>query len=106
LGFEPSFSAEPEELELDERFFPEPDAPRQKIYDPARRDSFRKRTLRLVTTILFCALCLGMVVGASIFALNRYHESPAYSRSAYSVQSPTMTPGPGDSVNKIWEEAG
>lgn len=92
----------------EEDIFPEPDEdePRQSLFVLKRREKARKRMLRLATTVFFFALCIGLMVGAGFFAYSKLSESTAINKYAYSVQSPTMTPGPGDVLARMREGAG
>ncbi|MDR1409387.1 MAG: hypothetical protein LBJ12_03780 [Oscillospiraceae bacterium] len=62
--------------------------------------------LRLGIAILFCILCLGVALGAGTFAVNKMSGAGGIPKYSYSVQSPTMTPAPGDALGNLREGAG
>ena len=92
----------------DENFFPEPEEPkkRQSKFSLKRQKKSTKRKPRLVTTILFFALCISMVLSVGIIAFSKKSEEPAFKNYTYTVQSPTMTPDPSDALARMREGSG
>jgi len=95
----------PRDDELADDPFPEPEEI-SSYSSAANAQSNKKRRspLRLATVILFGLLCIGLVVSAMIFAFGS--ERPVFSRPSYYIQSPTMTPGPGDALASLREGNG